>query len=312
MKIHHKACLFSVLVLCMVFLFGCGQREQKEEQGEAYTIYYLNAAGNQLSGAEYRTGTTEQETLIQELLAQMTAVPSNLDCLSAIPERVEKITYRVEENVLYLYADSNYALMDTVQEILCRAALTKTLTQVSGIDYLSIYCAEQPIVDAAGNPVGRLAASDFVDSIRDVNSFEKTELTLYFANEAGDALVEETRTVMRSTNTSMERLIIEQLIAGPETEGAYPTIPSNVKLLSISINDSVCSINLDAAFLNNTLPVQNDIPIYSIVNSLLELSTVNRVQIRINGSQDAMFRDQIPLNIVFERNYDYIEGGQTN
>ena len=110
----------------------------------------------------------------------------------------------------------------------------------------------------------------------------------------------------------MERLIIEQLIAGPETEGAYPTIPSNVKLLSISINDSVCSINLDAAFLNNTLPVQNDIPIYSIVNSLLELSTVNRVQIRINGSQDAMFRDQIPLNIVFERNYDYIEGGQTN
>lgn len=312
MKIHQKACLFSFLLLCTVFLFGCGQSVQEEEQGEAYTIYYLNAAGNQLSGAEYRTGTTEQEALIQELLSQMTAVPSNLDCLSAIPDRVEKITYRVEENVLYLYADANYALMDAVQEILCRAALTKTLTQVSGIDYLSIYCAEQPIVDAAGNPVGMLAASDFVDSIRDVNSFEKTELTLYFANEAGDALVKETRTVMRSTNTSMERLIIEQLIAGPETEGAYPTIPSNVKLLSISINDSVCSINLDAAFLNNTLPVQNDIPIYSIVNSLLELSTVNRVQIRINGSQDAMFRDQIPLNTVFERNYDYIEGGQTN
>ena len=52
MKIHHKACLFSVLVLCMVFLFGCGQREQEEEQGEAYTIYYLNAAGNPLSGAD--------------------------------------------------------------------------------------------------------------------------------------------------------------------------------------------------------------------------------------------------------------------
>ena len=149
-----------------------------------------------------------------------------------------------------------------------------------------------------------------MDSIRDVNSFERTELTLYFANEAGDALVKETRTVMRSSNTSMERLIMEQLIEGPESEGAYPTIPADVKLLNISISDSVCSINLDAAFLNNTLPVANDIPIYSIVNSLLELSTVNRVQIRINGSQDAVFRDQISLNTTFERNYEYIEGGQ--
>lgn len=95
-------------------------------------------------------------------------------------ERIEKITYRIEGNVLYLYADANYALMNSVQEILCRAALTKTLTQIPDIEYLSIYCAEQPITDAAGNPVGMLSASDFVDSIRDVNSFERTELTLYF------------------------------------------------------------------------------------------------------------------------------------
>ncbi len=299
-----------LFLFCCALLLGCAKGGQEVETGTAYTIFYLNAAGNQLSGTEYRTETAGQDELIQELLGCMTQVPPDLDCLSAIPERIEKITYRVEENVLYLYADANYALMGAVEEILCRAALVKTLTQIPGIDYLSIYCAEQPITDAAGNPVGMLSASDFVDSIRDVNSFERTELTLYFANEAGDALVKETRTVMRSSNTSMERLIMEQLIEGPESAGAYPTIPADVKLLNISISDSVCSINLDATFLNNTLPVANDIPIYSIVNSLLELSTVNRVQIRINGSQDAMFRDQISLNTTFERNYEYIEGGQ--
>ena len=32
--------------------------------------------------------------------------------------------------------------------------------------------------------------------------------------------------------------------------------------------------------------------------------------IRINGSQDDVFRDQIPLNTVFERNYEYMEGGE--
>lgn len=84
----------------------------------------------------------------------METVPAELDCQSAIPERVETITFRIEENVLYLFVDANYALMDSVREILCRAALTKTLTQIQGIDYLSIYCAEQPIVDGTRKSCG--------------------------------------------------------------------------------------------------------------------------------------------------------------
>ena len=70
-------------------------------------------------------------------------------------------------------------------------------------------------MDGTGNPVGMLSASDFVEGIRDVNSFEKTELTLYSSNAAGDGLVEEKREVMRNTNTSLEKLIVEQLIEGP-------------------------------------------------------------------------------------------------
>lgn len=299
-----------LLALALLTLSGCGREASPEGDGARYTVYYLNSSGNQLVGNEYEAVETEKEPLVQELLTSMATVPSELDCQSVLPEQVEKITYRLEENVLYLYADANYALMNSVREILCRAALTKTLTQIEGIDYLSIYCAEQPIVDGTGNPVGMLSAADFVDSIRDVNSFEKTELTLYFANAAGDKLVEEKREVMRNTNTSVEKLIVEQLIEGPEQEGHYATLPKDVKLLNVTVNESVCSINMDSTFLNNTLEVREYIPIYSIVNSLSELSTVSRVQIRINGSQDAVFRDQISLSTVFERNYEYMEGGK--
>lgn len=311
MKTERKFLL--LLLLSAAFLLsGCKKIQKTEETDGAYTVYYLNAAGNQLVGSGYQTENTEKEVLIQELLMRLSTVPADLECQSAMPERVEKMNFRIEENVLHLYADANYALMNAVQEILCRAALTKTLTQIEGIDYLTIYCGDQPITDGAGKPVGMLCASDFVDSIRDVNSFERTELTLYFANETGDKLIAEKREVMRSSNTSVERLIIEQLIEGPESEGAYPTLPSGVKLLNISINNSVCSLNFDGAFLNNPAEVKEYIPIYSIVNSLSELSTVSRVQIRINGSEDAVFRDLIPLNVLFERNYDFIEGGKTD
>ncbi|MBQ2400559.1 MAG: GerMN domain-containing protein [Lachnospiraceae bacterium] len=310
-KMSNYLVLFLLMIMCLLCL-GCGRENGQNGADSGYTIYYLNASGNQLMGNPYEPQAVDQETLVQELMAALNTVPTDLECQSAIPSQVEKMSFRVEANVLHLYADANYALMDSVKEILCRAALTKTLTQIPGIDYLTIYCAEQPIMDGAGNPVGMLAASDFVDSIRDVNSFEKTEMTLYFANETGDMLVAEKREVMRSTNTSVEKLIVEQLIEGPKGIGRFATMPKDVKLLSVSVNETVCSINLDAAFLNNTLEVKEYIPIYSIVNSLSELSTVSRVQIRINGSEDAVFRDLIPLSTVFVRNYDYIVGGKTN
>ena len=278
--------MFRVFFLLFAVLFalsGCTGKTTVEQSGNAYTIYYLNASGIQLVGSEYRTETADTDALVRELLDKMGNVPADLDCQRALPERIEKITYRIEGNVLYLYADANYALMNSVQEILCRAALTKTLTQIPGIEYLSIYCAEQPITDAAGNPVGMLSASDFVDSIRDVNSFERTELTLYFANETGDQLVEEKREVMQNSNTSLERLIVEQLIAGPPFEGAYPTIPSETKLLNISIKDNICYVNLDEGFLGTGYNVIESIPVYSIVNSLIENTDAQKVQISING-----------------------------
>ena len=307
---RYLAVLLSLLAV--ISCTGCGKENMIGSNADGYVVYYLNAVGNQLVGSEYQTSTTDKEALVQEFLTKLNTVPGELDCQTAMPGQVEKMNYRLEENVLHLYVDSNYALMNSVQEILCRAALTKTLTQIEGIDYLTIYCGDQPITDGAGNPVGMLSASDFVDGIRDVNSFERTELTLYFANAAGDQLVAEKREVMRSSNTSVERLIVEQLIEGPQTSGAYATLPGDVKLLNVSVNDSVCSINFDGTFLTNLLEVREYIPIYSIVNSLSELSTVSRVQIRINGSEDAGFRDLIPLNTVFERNYEYIEGGKTD
>lgn len=310
-KMRNDLALYLLLVMSILCI-GCGKENGQTGTDSGYMIYYLNASGNQLAGNPYEPQTEETETLVQELIAALNTVPADLECQSAMPSQVEKMSFRVEANVLHLYADANYALMDSVKEILCRAALTKTLTQIPGIDYLTIYCAEQPIMDGAGNPVGLLAATDFVDSIRDVNSFEKTEMTLYFANETGDMLLPEKREVMRSTNTSVEKLIVEQLIEGPKVTGRYATMPKGIKLLSVSVNETVCSINLDAAFLNNTLEVKEYIPIYSIVNSLSELSTVSRVQIRINGSEDAVFRDLIPLSTVFVRNYDYIVGGKTN
>lgn len=298
-----------VLLILTLCLSGCSEKEkgQTEPEEGTYKIYYLNASMTKLVERDYVTETKDPDQLVNELLGQLLEVPKDVECQVPLSEKVMFSRFRREKMVLYLYFDANYVAMQPTREILCRAALTKTFTQIDGVDFINIYSGDQPILDLSGNPVGMLGPADFVDSISDVNAFEKTELTLFFANETGDKLLAEKREVVHSVNTSLEKLVLEQLMEGPKAKGLSPTLAKDVKLINVSVNENVCYINFDSTFLNSPLEVKEYIPIYSIVNSLSELPTVNKVQITVNGSQDVMFRDLIPLNVTFERNLDYIE-----
>lgn len=306
--------VYLILLVCLFCLTGCQRKENSEEEetGSVYQIYYLNSAMTRMEPQKYtmpqkpednKDAVTDWE--IVNLIEQLRTVPKDLDRQAAVPDKVGFERYKLEDKVLYLYFDNNYSLMNSTREILCRASLVRTLTQIKGVDYVTVYTAEQPLMDSSGSPVGPLANSDFIDNISNVNSYEKTELILYFSDETGEKLEKETREVVHNVNTSLEKLVIEQLIAGPGREGMNPTLPKETKLLNVSVNENVCYINFDSSFLNNTLEVKEYIPIYSIVNSLAAVTSINKVQITVNGSQEFMFRDSISLNQVFERNLDY-------
>ncbi len=302
-----------LVLLTAILLTGCMGREAPLDEGEErYQVYYLNSSATCLDPQEYRTRTDDTDLLIQELMDRFMKVPADLDSQAALSNKVTYQGYKQEDMVLYLYFDSGYASMPSEREILCRAALVRTLTQISGIDYISIYSGDQLLMDKSGMPAGMLSASDFVDSISDVNAYERAELTLYFTDATGEQLFAEKREVVHNINTSVEKVILEELLSGPRQPGLEPTLDPGSRLLNISTNENVCYLNFDSGFLNNSLEVKDYIPIYSIVNSLSELSSVNRVQISINGTQNMKFRDSIELNELFERNLDYIgeERGQ--
>lgn len=300
---------FGIFAVIMAVLSGCGTKAEPKADPEAgkYLIYYLNSSVTKLVAQEYDTDSKDQTDLVNELMDQLTHVPRDLDCQTALNDKVAFKESRIDDQVLYLYFDGSYTSMKPEQEILCRASLARTMTQIPGIDYISIYCGDQPLMDRQGNPVGFISAGDFIINTSNVNAYEKTELTLYFANSTGDKLVAEKREVAHNINTSMEQLIVEQLIAGPADSGHQAVLPSDCKILSVSVTDNVCYINFDSAFLNSNQAVNEYIPIYAIVDSLLEKTSATKVQIMVNGSQDVMFREVVSLNTAFERNTDYIE-----
>lgn len=304
-----KALLPLLFTVCFLAA-GCGQAEEKEQkipkdQGD-YEIYYLDSNATKLVPQIYHTETEDIDALIAELVGQFLTVPKDLDCQPALAEKASYQEFSREEQVVYLYFDAAYASMKAEREILCRAALAKTLTQIEGVDFINIYSGGQPLLDQRGVMVGMISGSDFIDNISDVNAYGKTELTLYFTDENGEMLYPERREIIYNVNTSMEQLVVEEVISGPEDFSLYPTVPRDTKILNISVNDNVCYLNFDSAFLGGSLEVRDYIPIYSIVNSLAELGTVNRVQFSINGSTNVRFRDTLSLDTMFERNLDCV------
>lgn len=259
---------------------------------------------------DYKTQTTDQETLIGELAGQILKAPENPDYQAPLGEKVVLLDIKRDDTVLYLNFNKDYTGMKGTREILCRAAFAKTLTQVEGIDYISINCDGQPLLDKSGSPVGAFTASDFTDSITDVNVYERVELKLYFANKTKDGLVAETREVVHNINTSKEKLVVEQLMAGPLQADNYKVLPDDMKLINVSLSDNICYVNFDSRFTSGELEAAEYIPIYAIVNSLTELQTVSKVQITVNGSANIMYRDAISLSAPFVRDEKYITGGK--
>ena len=147
-------------ILCLLGASGCGKKQEPLREGErSYQIYYLNPSATRMVTREYRTMTVDSDTLVQELLDALMNVPADLDAQVPISEKVACQGARQEGMVLYLFFDNNYTSMSPGREILCRAALTKTLTQVDGIDYISIYSGEQPLLD---NGVFRIEVLEIV------------------------------------------------------------------------------------------------------------------------------------------------------
>lgn len=297
-------------ILCLIgciLLVGCAQKKQADDT-EPY-IYYFNTEEKILEKAEYQGPENSAEKEINAMLEEMKNTPEALELQSVIPKGVEIESFSLQKDQLELHFNDAYRKMKKGQEVLCRAAVVQTLVQIDEVSFVSFYVEDEPLKDSKGVPIGLMRAEDFVQNTgSSLNNYQTTTLNLYFANEDGTKLSnEKVSDVHYSSNTSIEKLIVEQLMKGPASGNASPTIPKAVKLLGVSIKDGICYVNFDSSFLTEGYNQKPEVPIYSIVNSIIEGGNASQVQILVDGSSDVVFKESIKLDRPFEWNADLIE-----
>ena len=301
-----KNSLSFVLLLIGVWLCGC---TAKEQEITGYQIYYTNQEGTKLVEESYSPEAQKGEALIQELIERLLQSPTFADAKKAIPEEVTITNALLKDKVLAVNFSAAYQTMDHITEVLCRAATVKTLVQVPEVEAVEICIDGAAFADDLGNPVGAMTADSFIDAKGEgINSYQYAGLSLYFIDESGEKISKEMRNVHYSSNTSLEKVVLEQLQRGPANTKLQAVMPKGTEILGVTVKGNMVTVNFDNDFAK---PAENpqitpEATIYAIVNALCDSCGANRVQIQIEGKSDIKYLDAVDISKPLLRNKDVI------
>ena len=291
-----------ILILCLTVggLTGCGDSSESEE---GTPIYYISSEGTKLETHSFPIEGTTVDSKVQQMLEYLAQTPENLSYQAPLSMGFQILTYSFDSGKLTLDMSIDYYNLSPVTEVLVRAAIVRTLCQITGVGYVRFTVAGETLLDNAGEAVSWMNDSLFISNDGNaINTYESARIRLYFATEDGTRLVSAYREKYYLTSMSKERFIVEEMIAGPsgQISGIYATISPETDIISVNTRDGVCYVNLDADFLTAYNNVSTEVAVYSLVNSLTDLSYVNKVQILINGELPGTFES------TYEQNMDIV------
>ena len=305
--------LFSAvlaLVLACSLLTGCTvetQEEKVDSGSNQYYLYYVNKDETKVVKERYQLEQESAEFMLQDFTGILNAQEGSGDNLALLPSGVQLVTYRLNESLLELEFNSDYSEMSRAREILVRAGVARTFLQIPGVTGIKIFIESEELKDSKGQAVGVIDGNTFVEMWgSDKDAYRYDTFTLYFTDKTGEHLVAEQRNVYYKRILPRERVILEQLAKGPMVKGHYPTIPQETEILGVEVSDDVCYVDFSSAFSDSGIDFPVNTMIYSVVNSLLDTASADKVQISVEGDTEATLSDGTSLYSLFSKNTDLV------
>jgi len=136
---------------------------------------------------------------------------------------------------------------------------------------------------------------------------EMIEVNLYFSDSQAMYLVPEKRKIPQ-TNSLAKQVVVE-LIKGPDSSDLYSTIPEGTRVNEVYIADDIVYVDLsEEVFKNHPGGSSGELmTVYSIVNSLTEISPIKGVQILVEGNERNSLVGHVDISMPLLRDEDWIK-----
>ena len=122
----------------------------------------------------------------------------------------------------------------------------------------------------------------------------QTIVSLYFYNENMKRLVPEGRLIdVKELVNEPYRKLMDLLIEGPQNDNLSKTIPEGTRVNKAELKGDILYLDMSKEFVENHKggEVQESATIYSIVNTMTNLTEINSVKILIEGEENKEFKD---------------------
>lgn len=269
------------LVLCLL-LCGCAT-DTPQDPG---TFYYLRSETT-FDGTDGVIAPEQRELAglrgdLSSLLQLYLAGPVTAGLENPLPASAALAAWNLDGEVLSLDFDPSLAQLGGIDLTAAAGCLARTFLPLTGAQTL-VLTAGGALLD--GQTAMRLTAADL--SLRD-DSLDRLlqELTVYYTDADRRYLIGQEVRVDPAAQESVPFQLLELLLTPPESSGLRSALPDGTSILSVSVEDGLCTVELSPAFENRRFYSHTGqlLSLMSIVNTLTALPQIDRVEFLVSGN----------------------------
>jgi len=282
--------IFIFMLALVLLLSACGREAAPDGDGVEISVYRVikeeYRSGDSFVRAEMlSSGDSQTDTLVRGASYALMSTPEDVELISAVPPGVRIEDTSFSGRTASVTVNEGYMELSGIEKTLLDACITLTMCSIPGVDYVSFRTE-------GGEAIGSMSSEDILLK-NTITSDKLIELRLYFPKADENLLACEYRQVSLDEDMPVERHIIDELLKGPQNDRLVPVLPENTAVLSVYTQDGLCTVSFSENFLSGEEYSQGDIQlaVFSIVNSITCLSTVDRVQINVRNNTEQKLGD---------------------
>ena len=263
---------FISMILASVFflLLFCSCAADKEPPHELQLMLPALGRNNELVAQTVTQsnyyGPAEIDPLLNSLMGQLFGT------------LVELEYWALEDNSLRVVLSRDYFSLSEIDKTLTTCCIVLTLCQLDSVSRVQVSVLGTPIYS---QPF--LSPEDIIFTGAEEIPREIL-VELYFPRSGGRGLGFEIRQLTLTEDDDLYTSVTHALLSGPENSSLRSPFPENLTVKAVKMEGGICHVNFSSHLLEiESPPAELDLLLYSIVDTLGNLDSVNSVQLLVEG-----------------------------